>query len=76
MNKKAFRAFVDRIEGDVAVLIFEEDSRPVNIPVCYLPNNVEESTVVAVYFEVDPEATIEAKERIKGLIKKLQRKDS
>jgi len=74
VSEKVVRAFVDRIEGDIAVLLVGDEGRPINIPVYCLPDNVEEGTVVAIRFCVDIEATKEAKKRTAALIERLRRR--
>lgn len=76
MTQKTLQAFVDRIEGTVAVLLVGENNEPINIPIGYLPQNVEEGTVVDIHFEVNAEATREAKERTAGLIERLRRRNA
>lgn len=74
MKREPLQAFVDRIEEKSAVLLIGENNPPIIIPVALLPENVEEGTVVKLRFEVDSEATIEAKEKAAGLIERLRRR--
>jgi len=74
MTEKPLRAFIDRIEGETAILLVGEEGHLLQIPIRYLPRGVEEGTVVSVCFEIDAEATADARENIAGLIKRLQRR--
>jgi hypothetical protein len=50
-------AFVDRIEGDTAVLLLGEEGRDtVNLPRAYLPAGAGEGTHLQLRLTVDPEA--------------------
>ena len=59
--------FLDRIEGDVAVLVV--DGREVKLPRAALPADAREGDVLQLVR--DPEATQRAKERVGNLRKKL-----
>lgn len=63
------KAFVDRIENDVAVLLMgEEASVVVNIPLLILPSDVSEGMYLDVVFSIDTESTCKAHEEIQSLL--------
>ena len=69
------KAVIDRIEGKLAVLLMGEDgSIKVNIPLILLPEGCREGDVLDIEIRKDENATIEAKNRSKNLIEKLRRK--
>ena len=52
------RAYVDRLEGDVASLLLGEDERiPLTVPTQALPAGTREGDVLKLHFEPDPGAT-------------------
>ena len=64
-------ATVDRIEGELAVLLLREDEKvKFNLPVVFLAG-IKEGDVVDITINKDAAATDEAKERVMGLIEKL-----
>lgn len=70
---KSFNAMVDRLEGDMVVLLIGDEGYRIVLPQSYLPEDAKEGSVLAVSVEVDTSATREAKERIQNLIDKLSR---
>ncbi|GAB6286734.1 MAG: DUF3006 domain-containing protein [Methanoregula sp.] len=67
------RVTIDRIEGDVAVLISCEDDRMrLNIPVPLLPAGSREGDMLTMSIEREPDATFRARERVSGLISQLK----
>ena len=69
------KAVIDRIEGKLAVLLMGEDgSINVNMPLILLPEGCREGDVLDVAIRKDENATIEAKDRSKNLIEKLKLK--
>lgn len=69
------RATIDRIDEGIAVMIPREgDARPFHLPVSLLPPGCREGDIVTVTIEWDEAATAEAKERVAGLIGKLEKK--
>lgn len=72
MTGKSFRAFVDRIEGDKAVLLVgDEEQCKVILPVDCLPDGAREGAVLTVNLEYDPELTAEAFEKSQSLVRRL-----
>jgi len=67
------RATIDRIEGDLAVLISREDeSVRINLPVSLLPPGCREGDIITIGIERDTEATTDAKKRVSDRIDKLK----
>ena len=72
MITKEFRAFVDRVEGDKAVLLVgEKEEHTVVLPAEYLPEGVGEGAVLTLIVRYEPELTAEASEETRRLIRKL-----
>ncbi len=69
------KAVVDRIEGDIAVLLMgDRGELKLNIPISLLPQGCKESDVLNITIERDLEATQQAKERVSDLMEKLKKK--
>ncbi|MDD1689864.1 MAG: DUF3006 domain-containing protein [Methanoregula sp.] len=69
------RATIDRIDEGIAVMIPREgDARPFRLPISLLPPGCHEGDLVTVTIERDETATAEAKERVAGLIGRLEKK--
>ena len=69
------KVFLDRIEGNTAVLISQEDeSQRCNIPLSLLPTGSREGDMLSIRIERDGVATEAAKERVSGLIEKLKKR--
>jgi len=69
------KAVIDRIEGKLAVLLVGEDgSIKVNMPLILLPDGCKEGDVLDITIMKAEKATVEAKDRSKSLIEKLKRK--
>ncbi|MBE6073109.1 MAG: DUF3006 domain-containing protein [Selenomonas ruminantium] len=62
-------AYIDRIEGDLAVLLLGEDMRKVNFPVSYLPENTGEGDYLKLELSYDKEATEQAEQEALDLLK-------
>jgi hypothetical protein len=62
-------AYIDRIEGDLAVLLLGEDMRKVNFPVSYLPENTGEGDYLKLELSYDREATEQAEQEALDLLK-------
>jgi Protein of unknown function (DUF3006) len=70
------KAVIDRVEGELAVLLLGDKSEfRLNFPLSLLPAGCREGDILSISIERDPEATIQAKERISGLMEKLKKKD-
>jgi len=68
------RAVIDRVEGELAVLLVGDESIKLNVPLSLLPVGCKEGDLLNISFERDPEATEQAKERVSGLMEKLKKK--
>lgn len=62
-------AYIDRIEGDLAVLLLGEDMRKVNFPVSYLPENTGEGDYLKLELSYDKKATEQAEQEALDLLK-------
>ena len=66
------RAFVDRLEDDLATLLLGEDeSVTVTVPVAWLPEGAAEGMVLQLDWRLDPEATAAAKAATQFLLDTL-----
>ena len=66
------RAFVDRIDEEVATLLLGEDeSVTVSLPVAWLPGSAREGMVLQVDFQLDPAATGVAQAETQSLLDSL-----
>jgi hypothetical protein len=68
------RAVIDRVEGELAVLLVGDESIKLNVPLSLLPAGCKEGDVLNISFERDTEETEQAKERVSGLMEKLKKK--
>ena len=69
---QTIRAFVDRInEGVATLLLGEEESMTLHVPVAWLPEGAKEGTVLRLCFEIDKAAMEEGKQRVQGLLDEL-----
>lgn len=76
MTVKEWWFTVDRVEEGWAVLIPRDDGQvSIQWPVRYLPAGAGEGKIIRLHMEVDEEATAEARQRIRGLIDELIRRD-
>jgi hypothetical protein len=72
MTPSSVRAFIDRLEGDIAVLLLGDGPRfEMALPKRFLPPDVREGSVLVLRFELDEDAGIAEKERITRLIDTL-----
>lgn len=72
MKKKSIKAFVDRIEGKLAVVYLgANQDYKVDIPVKFLPKGITEDTHLKIDFSVDEVANKELVDEIEDLRKKL-----
>lgn len=69
--RKEFQIFVDRLEGDMAVLISCENAHEMVIPKKYLPKDACAGSVLTAAFKLEPELTTRATERVCDLIAQL-----
>ncbi len=70
--KKSIKAFLDRIEGDIAVIYFGEDEDyKVDIPVKFLPKEISENIHLKIDFSIDKKVTKEKGNSVDDLRKRL-----
>lgn len=68
------RVVVDRIEGDLAVLVLYDDDRiKFNLPLRYLPEAVREGDHLRMVFVVDEAGRESEGSKIEDLLKQLKR---
>ena len=69
------KAVIDRVEGDLAVLLLGEKGEfKLNIPLSLLPEGCKEGDVLNISIDRDSAATDQAKERVTDLMEKLKKK--
>jgi hypothetical protein len=69
------KAVIDRIEGDLAVVLMGEKGEfKFNIPLSFLPDGCKEGDVLKISIERDLTATQETKQRVSSLMDKLKKK--
>ncbi|MEW5784193.1 MAG: DUF3006 domain-containing protein [Bacillota bacterium] len=66
------RVVIDRFEGPVAVLLFGESGISVPVPQELLPPEAVEGDILELSFRVDRQLTGRQREKITGLLHKLQ----
>jgi hypothetical protein len=77
MIVKRIHAFVDRIEGDKAVLLVgENEEHTIVIPAEYLPEGAGSGSVLTVDLRYEPELTAQARDEVSDLIKRLRNRDA
>jgi hypothetical protein len=68
------KAAIDRIEEGIAVLIpRENEALPLHLPVSVLPPGCREGDIVTISVERDEAATDAARERVAGLVRRLEK---
>lgn len=69
-NKKQLKFAIDRIEGDLAVMIYDDDdSVKFNLPVSLLPEDTKEGDHLKISITKDALSRAEMKRRIEELLK-------
>ena len=64
---------LDRIEGDLAVLLIQPDEiYEISWPSSYLPQGAEEGSILTIHMDVDVQETRAADMRVRSLLEKLQ----
>ncbi len=65
---QSIRAFLDRVEGDTAILLLgEEESVRVELPLKWLPDGVREGVVLRLDASIDAAGTEEGKRKVQSL---------
>ena len=71
-SSEPIRAFVDRIESGLAVILFSDDSGvQFDLPLEYLPPGTEAGDHLVIAFQLDPESREETLRNITELKKRL-----
>jgi hypothetical protein len=68
------KAVIDRLEGDLAVVLCGEKEIKIDVPRVLLPENAGEGDWIKISFELDPEETEKRRERVQGLLDRLKKK--
>ncbi|MFZ2471340.1 MAG: DUF3006 domain-containing protein [Methanothrix sp.] len=69
------KAVIDRVEGELAVLLLGDKGEfKLNFPLSLLPDGCKEGDILNISFERDVVGTEQAKERVSGLMDKLKKK--
>jgi len=66
------RAVVDRIEGDIAILLLGDEEIKVNLPRRYLPAGTRESSILTVGFQLAEAETAVALDQAAARIERLK----
>ena len=69
------KAVVDRIEGDIAVLLIGDNEVKLHVALADLPSGTKEGSWLKVGFELDPEGEKGQREKISKLLEKLKNKE-
>ena len=71
-----FKVTLDRIEENIAVLLVrDEESVRINIPICLLPPESREGDILEIAITRNVQETEDAKERVSSLLEKLKKKN-
>lgn len=69
----ATKIVIDRIEGDLAVLVlYDDDGVKFNLPLRYLPEGVEEGDYLQMNFSKDPSTRASEQKRVDDLLRELK----
>lgn len=69
------KAVIDRFEEKMAVLLVGDKEAQVDFPKDLLPNGIKEGDWLKLTMEIDPEGKKKQKQKIEGLLNKLQNKN-
>jgi hypothetical protein len=73
---KCFKATLDRIEEDIAVLLVRDEEKiKINIPLFLLPAGSKEGDILDITITKNIQETETAKERVSNLLEKLKNKN-
>lgn len=71
-EKTSSKVVVDRVEGDLAVIVmFDDDSVQFNLPVAHLPEGVKDGDHLQMTFSVDKESRQAQKQKVADLLSEL-----
>ena len=69
------KAVVDRIENNLAVVLFEDRKLEINIPMELLPQNTKEGIWLNIDISIDQEKTSDMYQKNKDLLDRIKRKN-
>ena len=73
--KKEINAYVDRIEGDLAVIYLGDgEDYKIDVPIKFLPEKIKEDTKLKITFNIDEKGNKDTADEIDELRKKLMDK--
>lgn len=73
---ESFKATLDRIENDIAVLLVrDEETTKINIHFSLLPEESREGDILNISITRDAQATENARKRVSSLLEKLKNKN-
>jgi len=73
---KCFKATLDRIEEDIAVLLVRDEEKiKIKIPLFLLPAGSKEGDILDISITRNIQETEEAKQRVSNLLEKLKNKN-
>lgn len=61
--------YIDRLEGEIAVLLLGDDMKKVNFPAKYLPHNTGEGDYLKLEISYDKETTEQAEQEALDMLK-------
>lgn len=70
------KAVIDRIENDMAVLLIGVDETILDVPLHFLPEDVEEGSWLRIDFRIDEHTTKERYAHNKFLLDRLKRRSN
>lgn len=68
------KAVIDRIEGNVAVLLVGDEEIKVDFPAKLLPKGSKEGSWLRITIEIDQAGTAKQTEKVEGMLNKLKNK--
>ena len=76
MSEKAFKAFLDRFEDGMAVLLLGEDEQhTLALPAELIPKEAREGAVLRISVRFEREVTAKSREEVERLLEKLRHRD-
>lgn len=75
MSKRTEIAFIDSIDGDIASILIDGKSSPIDLPKACLPRGAKEGDWLRVMFELLPEMREQKKKQVKELLDDLENQD-
>ncbi|CAN5839014.1 hypothetical protein BH23ACT5_BH23ACT5_21170 [soil metagenome] len=68
------KAVVDRMEGDLAVLLVNDSEAELHVPMHYLPPGTKAGAWLRISFRADPAGEAETRERVDTKMDKLRQR--